>query len=282
MGVEDREIRPAGQYEWQQIIRRARFGGIVKGSGRTGKDGRVTKGGVSGTLFTAVALTFATYADPDGTDVYPGDATIAVDLETTIKAVRTVRQTLVSLGLLQLVRRRTPGHGDEYRLTLSSDLLDAVEVLTPAQHKIIAQRLRDTARGKPGGSGGPPETAAPGGPVDPPHEPQTDTPGWSGGPPENDSGWSGGPAPGGPPDPHTNHYRTTTTTNHPGDNVRTAVTGPRARETAQTPIPAADVAERLPGRCPHGLTSRRRPDGRPSCAICRRGQPTHIRLAETA
>lgn len=64
--------------------------------------------------------------------------------------------------------------------------------------------------------------------------------------------------------------------------VRTAVTGTRARETAQTPIPAADAAERLPGRCPHGLTSRRRPDGRPSCAICRRGQPSHIRLAETA
>jgi hypothetical protein len=40
---------------------------------------------------------------------------------------------------------------------------------------------------------------------------------------------------------------------------------------------ALPAGEPLPDRCPHGLASRRRADGKPSCALCRIGvRPDHI------
>lgn len=49
--------------------------------------------------------------------------------------------------------------------------------------------------------------------------------------------------------------------------LRTAVTGPRDPEAVEEPDFPSDA---LPERCAHGLASRRRPDGQPSCALCRR------------
>ncbi len=140
--------RPAGRYEWEQVVRRARLGAVIPA--RKGKTGKTTKGGISGTLFTGIALGWSSYADPDGTRVRPGDATVAVDLETSIAAVRQVRQALLDLGLMEAVGSRRAGHGIEYRLTLPADLGDRVEVLTPDQHRAESNRLRDAARGKPG------------------------------------------------------------------------------------------------------------------------------------
>jgi hypothetical protein len=236
----ERELRPVGRYEWEQIVRRARFGGVIGASGKTGADGRPTRGGISGTLFKAIALGWATYADDKGADIYAGDATVAVDLETTIKAVRTVRQALLDLGLLKHVRGRRWDHGEEYRLTLPSDLLDVLDVPTPAQHKLAARALRDAARGKRGGSSGPPNDDGPGspadhpepvenpdlgGPEDTPDEPDGEEPGWSSGPARDASGWSAGPALGGPADPLTDHDRTNEDlTDHRKADLRTAVT----------------------------------------------------------
>jgi hypothetical protein len=244
---DDRELRPAGRYEWEQIIRRSRLGAVVAGSGRVGKNGKPTKGGMSGTTFTGIALGWASYANDRGREIWPGDATVAVDLETSIAAVRQVRKALLRLGLLEFVCRRHGIRGDEYRLTLPADLLEVVEVLTPAQHKVVANRLRDAARGKPGGSGGLPEPGSPGGPPDyPDGEPRG-----SNGLPEIEPGWSGGTSPGGPADTHTDHDRTTgTTTDHSDEDLDTAVTVPSDPTPDQDPIFSDEKQPRL--RLVHG------------------------------
>lgn len=281
----DRELRPVGRYEWEQIIRRARLGPVITGSGRTGKNGRATRGGMSGTTFTGIALGWASYGNDKGREIYPGDATVAIDLETTIAAVRQVRQALVRLGLMEMIRRRHGNRGDEYRLTIPTDLLDALEVLTPAQHKLAANRLREAARGKPReSSDGPSDSPDPGTPVDhpdddsgtPPDHPETDTdrsvgtppdhpdaaenadPGYSGGPPETDSGYSGGTRLGTPVAPHTDHDRTTTATDHSDRDLRTAVTPSRASDADDNPDSAIEETTGPPPPTPDRPTGGRR------------------------
>ena len=237
---QEREVRPVGRYEWEQIVRRARLSAVITSSGRTGKDGRSTKGGVSGTTFTGIALGWATYANDRGQEIWPGDATVAVDLETSIAAVRKVRKALLELGLLQFVRNRTTTRGVEYRLTLPVDLLELLDVLTPAQHKLAASRLRDAARGKPAGlSAGVPSDGGSGGPAEYPDDSEEPADGGSNGPPEIESGYSAGTSLGGPPDTHTDHDRTTgTTTDHSEKHPSTAVTV--SREPAADPNPFSD------------------------------------------
>lgn len=276
-----RELRPVGRYEWEQIVRRARLGGVIQGSARVGKNGRPTKGGMSATLLKAIALGFATYANDKGREIWPGDATVAVDLETSVASVEAVRKLLLRLGLFERVRAPWGDHGTEYRLTLPVDLLDEVEVLTPAQHKLAANRLRDARRGKPsGGSDGstvtsdsvdpsePPEAVDEPvdnpEPVDPPDTPEDDWPpvaGVSTGTTPAPNGVSGGPRMVYPPDAHTDHDRPPTTTDHPVEDLRTAVTATREAPPEQDPIPVgcgqcakgyvktADSIERCP-TCP--------------------------------
>jgi hypothetical protein len=234
---QERELRGAGRYEWEQILRRARLAAVIPASGRRGKKGKVTKGGMSGNTFTGIALGWASYASDRGREIWPGDATVAVDLETSIDAVRKVRKALLALGLLEFVRNRTATRGVEYRLTLPSDLLESLEVLTPAQHKIAALRLRDAARGKsPGESGGPPSDEALGDPPDHPSDPdEADTCG-SSGPPEIESGGSGGSTLGGPVDSLTAQDRSIgTTTDHSDADLDTAVTVPSGPTPDQDP-----------------------------------------------
>lgn len=300
----DREIRPSGRYEWEQIIRRARLGSIIAGSGRLGANGRPTRGGMTGLTFTAICLGWASYADDKGQKIYPGDATVAVDMETSLQNVAAVRKALLDLGLLQLVRGRRGRRGTEYRLTIPSDLQDRLEVPTPAQHTLAADRLREQSRGKrkatdrpeppnsggpvdhpdddnPGDVGGPADTPEPvdnpnlGGPVDTPEPLSAEAPGGSGGYAQNSSGGSGGSRLGGPVDRSTDHDRTTSTTDHSDTALRTAVTLVGHPQAAQDPLfPVVDEEpEPKPepsSRCArHPLPAGLRDDGQPRCALCR-------------
>jgi len=93
-----------GTFQWVSVIRRARLGKLIGGSGRVGaKNGRQTRGAVSELAFTAIALCWASYADGDGNGIYAGDAAVAVDLGTTVKAVAAVRKKLIELGLILFV-----------------------------------------------------------------------------------------------------------------------------------------------------------------------------------
>lgn len=266
------EVRPVGRYEWEQIIRRARLAGLISGTGRTGRTGRTTRGGLAATTVKAVALAYASYADPDGTRVMPGDATIAVALECGLKTVRAVKAQLLALGLLTRLRAAGRGRAEEYRLTLPVDLLERLEVLTPGQFELAARDVRETARGKRGApadelgwSGGHPQPDSWGGPADTPNDADRDQMGWSGGPPENAMGWSGGPTWGGPADPRTYQDQATPTTDHSGEDLRTAVTVSRVRAAAEDPI-SAEVRKNSGPSAPPAPPPRppdRRPIGRP-------------------
>ncbi len=113
--------------QWTDVVRRARLGRTVK----------------------AVALTLATYADNDGTRVFPGVARLAVDCELTYNVVQSALSTLRAAGLITVVRRGSRrGQADEYRLILATDILDRVEVLTPTQVADAASKLAERRRGR--------------------------------------------------------------------------------------------------------------------------------------
>lgn len=263
--MEATEVRPVGRYEWESIVRRTRLTGVIPGTGRRGKDGRATRGGLAAITVKAVALAYASYADDKGRQVRPGDATVAVDLECGIKTVRAVKTLLLGLGMLQSVRPASRGRAEEYRLTLPVDLLERLEVLTPGQHQLAAQDVRQSARGKRGTamgwSAGHPQETGWGGPPDTPN----DSDGGSAGAPQNAMGWSAGPTWGGPPDPRTDKDRTsTTTTDHSGEELRTAVTVSRASPAVQDRI-SSDVVggSRPPASRPPDNRPRHRPRPRP-------------------
>ncbi|MCX4470483.1 hypothetical protein OOK41_09205 [Micromonospora sp. NBC_01655] len=274
----DRELRPVGRFEWEQIINRARFNGLIKGNGKG------TRGGVSGAAFKAVALVWATHADPDGSSIYPGDATVAVEAEVGLKVAQAVKRKMVEIGLTEKVRSRArrQRRGDEYRLTLPTDLLDRVDVLTPAALKLAAVAEYEKQRGKRGGSTGPlkePIGLEPVGvPEDPPRDPSDEIRGGSDGPTDSGCGGSDGPSVGGPPDRDTTQDRASKRPTPSDDEPRTALTGPRAREAAEDPDFVDEVEERTPrpaGCSAHGraFAAGNRPDGKPACPLCRRGAP---------
>jgi hypothetical protein len=266
-----------GRFEWEQIINRARFSGFIQGNGKG------TRGGVSGAAFKAVALVWATHADPDGTNIWPGDATVAVEAEVGLKVAQAVKRAMVEIGLTEKVRSRSrrQHRGDEYRLTLPTDLLDRVEVLTPAALKVAAITEYEKRRGKRGGSTGP--LTGPvgeqfvGDPVDPPHAEPAETCGGSDGTTDDGCGGSDGTSVGGPLDRDTTQDRASYGPTPSGDEARTALTGPRAPE-AEEPDSVDEVEERSPRPrgCPsHGraFAAGTRPDGQPACPLCRRGAP---------
>lgn len=294
-----RETRPVDRYEWESIILRARLGGLIAGSSKVGVNGRATRGGVSAVAFKAVALVWASHADPDGSNIWPGDATIAVEAEVGIQVAQAVKRKMIDLGLTEKVRARSrrQRRGDEYRLTLPSDLLDVVEVLSPAALQMAAANVYERRRGKRGGSGGsptppgvgspvdPPQDAAEppvGDPVDPPHEPDAEACGGSGGHTTDVYGGSGGTHVGGPV-ARVTYPETppgTSGPDHPGEDVRTAVTVSRASQAAPEPDFRDEVNEpESPQRaasCPaHGraFAAGTRHDGQPACPFCRRGAP---------
>jgi Helix-turn-helix domain len=122
----DAEDEGAAVYEWVSVIRRARLGPTV----------------------TAVALMIATYADPDGTHVYPGIARLAVQAELDYRTVRRAVAALRAAGLIEMVRRgaRRSGRSDEYRLILAVDLLERCEVPTPAAERLAIEGVTAAAR----------------------------------------------------------------------------------------------------------------------------------------
>lgn len=119
--------------DWTIVVRRARLGPTVK----------------------LVALVIASYADPDGTKVFPGIARLAVQCEIDYRTARRAVASLRERGLIELVRRgaRRNGKSDEYRLVLTEDLLERCDVPTPAAERVaierVTQRNRSTGHPRP-------------------------------------------------------------------------------------------------------------------------------------
>jgi Helix-turn-helix domain len=120
---------PATVREWTDLIRRARLGRTVKG----------------------VALLIATYADSDGTRVYPGVARIAVEAEVDYKTAQRSVAELVKAGLLTIVRGHTGrrGQSTEYRLSIDENAMTPTTVLTPDGLGEAVETVRAKNRRRP-------------------------------------------------------------------------------------------------------------------------------------
>lgn len=254
--------RPVGRYEWENVLRRI-----------------ASKDQLTDELQRA-ALLLATYADPDGTRVRPGEREFADALrKSRATAGRRVAE-LQALGFVRLVARGG-GHGpgrrsSEFRLTLPADLLEQFDVRPPSATTRGPMTLvtpltqderrssRNSAHSRVSG-----ETAP--SPVDNSATPlihgersstETDTELRS-----NDAVTERNSAQIEPNSAHTldepHHPPTPTTT--PTTTTPDPTQPQHARDT--TPI------ELRPARCPHGAPNHRRPDGTPRCVLCRRNLP---------
>lgn len=275
------EVHPEDRFTWERIVMRARLGGVITGSGKVSeRNGKQTRGGVSGSVFKAVALVFAAHADEDGSAVRPGDMRVAILAEVHPRTVKVIREKLVELGLMRQTGRYR--HTPMYRLTLPSDLTELVTVLSPTEvvdtAKAMRSRARDSkAKSRNGCAAGPPIEESLGVPPEHPKPPDggPDGPGngCAAGAPESLNGCAAGADMGDPPDtlnqPLTGHLKITNPTGD--EDLGTA--GHPSRATAEEP-PNPEPPPR-PAKCPtHGLGGGLRPDGLPECTFCRREQRT--------
>ncbi|MDP9792561.1 hypothetical protein J2S43_001073 [Catenuloplanes nepalensis] len=258
--MEKRELHAVSRWEWERVVLRARLRGLIPARGK--------RGGVAASTFRGIALVLASHADADtGGRIWPGDATVAVEAEVGIQVVQAVRRTLVALGLLYRVRARSRGQheGDEYQLTLPSDLLERLEVLSPATVRTTAAALYAARRGPRRPANGTPTSTPPppgvGVPPDPPHPADDGSPGGSDGSGNQRPGGSDGGTVGDPAARDTSPVPATNNTNPTAPGSSADVTTSRTRAPAARP--------HLIRCAPHGIAGPSRPDGRPPCAICR-------------
>lgn len=112
--------------QWNALVRRARIGRDYK----------------------AAALTMSSYANAEGGDIRLSVARYAVDLEVSYSTARRYLRWLQAVGLLEMTRagNRRRGTASEYRLILSPDILETLDVLTPTRHKELADEMREAER----------------------------------------------------------------------------------------------------------------------------------------
>ena len=113
------EIHGSTRYEWERIVRR-----VVMPTATV----------------KAVALTLATYANADGTSIYPGNDRLSAVTCAADKTVRRALEWLRAGYLIERVREGSRGgrggFADEYRLTIPSDLLTRHELLSPDESPV--------------------------------------------------------------------------------------------------------------------------------------------------
>ncbi len=118
--MSDEPDTTADRYDWERIIRRARLGAPTK----------------------AVALAMATYADRDGSRVFPGVARLAAVTEYSERSVRGSLTKLRDLGLIERVlkggHRGVQAFTDVHRLAIPVDLFERVDML-PVTEEAIPQ-----------------------------------------------------------------------------------------------------------------------------------------------
>lgn len=105
--------RPAGRFEWEQLFRRCLLPSTVK----------------------AVGFAMATYADSDGSRIWPGAALLAHNTGLSERSVRAALGTLRELELVSRVvkggHRGTQAIADAYQLAIPEELFERVDLLTP-------------------------------------------------------------------------------------------------------------------------------------------------------
>lgn len=128
--------------DWTDILRRIRFGKSVHVSEK------VT---VSSQKVMAVARVLATYADADGSRVFPSVARVAVDACIDYTTAKRAMSVLRRYGLIRFVRHR--GFVDEYQLAVPEDLMERVQLLSPTEYDREVERVADKNRRSTGAPG---------------------------------------------------------------------------------------------------------------------------------
>jgi hypothetical protein len=252
--------------QWTDVVRRARLGRTVK----------------------AVAMVLATYADSDGTRVHPGLARVAWEAEVNYNTAQQALAKLREVQLIQLVRKSGRKGGrrrdaDEYRLILGEDVMEHLDIPTPARAEVEIERIRRAKHGQhkteshPAPMGAVNDEAHPapmGADTGTGTEPHPSAQGAEAPTAPIRTGPKTSTAPIGATRPHpaalgpTAHDRDTTTTAHADEDLVTASHPPRVRTAdAEDHIsPPADLVTRP--RCPHGRSART-DRGVPRCPDCR-------------
>lgn len=242
----DLEKKLLGQ--WNALVRRARIGRDYK----------------------VAALTVSSYADADGRDIRLSVARYAVDLEVSYSTARRYLRWLRDVGLLEMTRAgsRRKQTVSEYRLILGPNVLEDLNVLNPAQHKALADEMREAnrsgVRDRAARAKAPvqrsPEMSAESDSEEAESSPLLRSPGRAQNP---EFSAQMGAVQRSPQMTHTPSRTHLSDLERPSraddEDLSTDVTGPRA--SADDPRPA---------KCPHGLGGGLRDDGKPECAICRR------------
>lgn len=128
MTDQDTHDHGATYRDWTELVVRLRLGRTVK----------------------AVALGLARFADADGRRIFPGLGRLAADLELTYNVVQAAVAKLSRLGLIEQVQAPSRHRrATVWRLILHPDLLDRIEVPTPAQHALASERLAEGKRRRP-------------------------------------------------------------------------------------------------------------------------------------
>lgn len=97
-----------------------------------------------------IALLMASYADPDGTNIYPGVARLAIQSGHGYRTVQREQARLRAMGFVQSMPRRglRRGWSTPYRLILAADLLEHVDVPSPATEDARIDELARRYRGR--------------------------------------------------------------------------------------------------------------------------------------
>lgn len=108
---------------------------------------RVWRRVVADPAIKLVGWTAASWADPDGTRIFPGARKLAASTglaETTVKnALAVIRQAGLFWRYVEGSKHGRGGVADEYRLTVPGDILDRVPMLTPETYELTGTgRLR--------------------------------------------------------------------------------------------------------------------------------------------
>jgi hypothetical protein len=259
-------LMPAERFEWERLIRRVIVPVPTDRAHRRGAPSRDT--------VKLVALLLATYANPDGTRVRPGDNRLVAVTGKSKSVIKRCLALLRSMGLIHCVvvgssyGRR--GWTSEYRLTIPQDALERFELLPPDE--LLSEHGSPATCEQAGDEV--PENADHGSqanPVDPAEdggEGSQATPGYC----EQGSQAAGtGVASEPPPDHH--HPQ------QPPDHLYSSstVTVPPAPRAVDDGGDESDEDDPGGERCTHGLRAGRRPDGSSTCALCRRGAGRHLR-----
>lgn len=241
---------------WMRTVRRIRLGRTVK----------------------AVATMLATYADPDGSRVFPGVARLSHECELSYTSVKTALRTLRNYGLIVKVGKK--GDADLYQLILHEDLIERVDVPNPSRADAEIQRIRMAWKGNysPGlrSTRTPADNDEPDGEEDlrstaPTAEsPDVEESAVNGSTPETGSAVNG-----------SNSLRSTAPTatyqdvpptekNHSGEDLSADVAVSRARPPEEDPISPPVVLD--DHRCVHGNSMRLNRQHLPRCPECRAAQ----------